>query len=175
MGYPACTAFAQFPASAHLPTRSVCKLRRLTQPCTLSCTGPRCFSPSTPPTAFRPPPIHGYFCSCAGQQRSHKMDGDGDVGGEAPRSTTAEMSAEARCVWLCARAQQQCPLQRCVADKTAPVAPRAGDPRSLGAHTHLIHPPQPPSRVCIPNLGRREFEIEQLRRDKKSLTHELEL
>ena len=103
------------------------------------------------------------------------MDGDGEVGGEAPRSTTAEMSAEARCVWLCARAQQQCPLQRCVADKTAPVAPRAGDPRSLGAHTQLIHPPQPPSRVCIPNLGRREFEIEQLRRDKKSLTHELEL
>ncbi len=35
--------------SARLPTRPVCKLRRLTQPCTLSCTGPRCFSPSTPP------------------------------------------------------------------------------------------------------------------------------
>jgi hypothetical protein len=85
------------------------------------------------------------------------------------------MSAEARCVWLCARVHQQCPLQRRVADKTAPVAPRPGDPRSLGAHTQLIHPPQPPSRVCIPDHGRREFEIEQLRRDKKSLTHELEL
>ena len=29
--------------------------------------------------------------------------------------------------------------------------------------------------MCIPNRGRRDLEIEQLRRDKKSLTHELEL